>query len=108
MMEDMNGRENEAVTKGDMRRVLDEFRVEFRAEMKDMFRPIVLTLAKHTAELAGIRSYMTENLVTRDEFHTRMDGFTSRVDDYDYSAAKNRDRLDAHERRIAALEKKRS
>lgn len=123
MMEEMNGQENQPATKGelrasldvlraemrgDLRASLDEFRDEFRSEMKDMLRPIVLTLTKHSAELAGIRSYMTEKLVTRDEFHSRMDAFTGRVDDYDYSAAKNRDRLDSHERRIAALEKKRS
>lgn len=73
-----------------------------------MMRPVTITLANHTAELADIRGYMKEHLVTRSEFHARMDGFAGRVDDYDYSAAKNRARLDEHEKRIRALEGKRS
>jgi hypothetical protein len=80
----------------------------FRDEMRQLFRPIVVTLAHHTAELADIRGYIKDKLVTRDEFHSRMDAFTGRVDDYDYSSAKNRDRLDAHEKRITALEQKRA
>lgn len=87
--------------------ILGEFK-SFRAEMRDMIRPIAITLANHTAELADIRGYMKDKMVTRDEFHSRMDAFTGRVDDYDYSAAKNRDRLDSHEKRIRALEGKRS
>ena len=46
-------------------------------------------------------------MVTRDEFHSRMDAFSGRVYDQDYSTAKNRVRLDEHEKRIAALEAKR-
>ena len=65
--------------------ILGEFK-SFRAEMRDMIRPVTITLANHTAELADIRGYMKEHLVTRSEFHARMDGFTGRVDDYDYSA----------------------
>ncbi|MDE2509720.1 MAG: hypothetical protein KGL74_01240 [Elusimicrobia bacterium] len=80
----------------------------FRDEMRQLLRPITVTLANHTAELADIRGYVKDKLVTRDEFHSRMDAFTGRVDDYDYSSAKNRERLDAHEKRIAALEQKRA
>ena len=83
------------------------FRVEMREMLQEMLRPIFITLANHTAELADIRGYMRDKLVTRDEFHSRMDGFTGRVDDFDYSSAKNRDRLDQHEKRISALEAKR-
>lgn len=61
-----------------------------------MMRPVTITLANHTAELADIRGYMKEHLATRSEFHARMDGFAGRA------------RLDAHEDRIAALERKRS
>lgn len=81
-----------------------EFRGELREELRVMFRPILATLANHTAELADIRGKM----VTRDEFHSRMDAFAGRVDDFDYSSAKNRSRLDDHEKRIAALEEKRA
>ncbi|MDE2141803.1 MAG: hypothetical protein KGJ84_05265 [Elusimicrobia bacterium] len=80
----------------------------FRDEMRQLLRPITVTLANHAAELADIRGYVKDKLVTRDEFHSRMDAFTGRVDDYDYSSAKNRERLDAHEKRIAALEQKRA
>ena len=80
----------------------------FRDEIRQLLRPIAVTLAHHTAELADIRGYIKDKLVTRDEFHSRMDAFTGKVDDYDYSSAKNRDRLDAHEKRITALEQKRA
>ena len=98
--------------KGDVGQLKDEFRAfraefgSFRAEMRDMFRPIQITLAHHTAELADIRGYLKDKVVTRDEFHSRMDGFTGRVDDFDYSSAKNRARIDEHEKRISALETK--
>jgi len=96
-------------TKDDLRGLATKEELgELRTEMREMVRPLAITLAHHTAELADIRGYMKDKLVTRDEFHARMDAFTGRVDDSDYSAAKNRDRLDAHERRITALERKRA
>ncbi|MFI5346666.1 MAG: hypothetical protein ACHQ51_09865 [Elusimicrobiota bacterium] len=111
MMEDANQpatkadlRELSLAVKADVRNVIEAF----RDEMRLLLRPITVTLANHTAELADIRGYMKDKLVTRDEFHSRMDAFTGRVDDYDYSSAKNRDRLDAHEKRITALEQKRA
>ena len=91
-------------TKADMKA---EF-AAFRAEIHDLFRPIALTLAHHTAELADIRGHIKEKMVTREEFHSRMDGFAGRVADFDYSSAKNRARLDEHEERIRALEHKTS
>lgn len=100
-----------SVLKSDLTSFRDEMRAEFktfRAEIRDLFRPIAITLAHHTAELADIRGYIKDKLVTRDEFHSRIDAFTGRVDDYDYSAAKNRDRLDSHEKRITDLERKQS
>lgn len=84
------------------------FRTEFREELRDMFRPILITLANHTAELADIRGHIKDKMVTRDEFHSRMDGFARRVEDFDYSSAKNRSRLDDHEKRISSLEEKRA
>ncbi|MCM2304915.1 MAG: hypothetical protein NDJ72_09450 [Elusimicrobia bacterium] len=89
-------------TKADMKA---EF-AAFRSEIHDLFRPIAITLAHHTAELADIRGHIKEKMVTRDEFHSRMDGFAGRVADFDYSSAKNRARLDEHEERIRALENK--
>jgi hypothetical protein len=116
MNDEMKDDENRPATKADLRELatrgeLGSLREEFsalRAEIREMFRPIMITLANHTAELADIRGYIKDKMVTRDEFHSRMDAFTGRVDDADYSSAKNRDRLDAHEKRIAALEKKRA
>lgn len=93
---------NAFATKADMK---TEFAI-FRAEIHDLFRPIAITLAHHTAELADIRGHIKEKMVTRDEFHSRMDGFAGRVADFDYSSAKNRARLDEHEARIRALENK--
>lgn len=133
-MTGMNGSDDQPATKGDLKalatreefgalsgefgtlrdefksfrdEMLGEFKA-FRTEIRDIIRPIAITLANHTAELADIRGYMKDKMVTRDEFHARMDGFSGRVDDYDYSAAKNRDRLDSHEKRISALEQKRA
>lgn len=94
---------NEVVTKGYFR---DTLRSEIRNELRDALRPIFSLLANHTAELRDIRTYMKTQLVTREEFHARMDAFAGRVDDHDYAAAKSRARLDDHERRISALEKK--
>lgn len=90
---------------GDFANFRNEFK-EFREEMRDMFRPIRITLAHHAAELADIRGYIKDKLVTRDEFHSRMDAFTGHVQDQDYSSAKNRARLNDHEDRISAIEKR--
>lgn len=100
--------------KGDVGSLKDEFKTfheefrSFRTEVREMLRPVFITLANHTAELADIRGYMKDKMVTRDEFHSRMDGFAGRVDDFDYSSAKNRSRIDDHEKRISALETKRA
>lgn len=77
-----------------------------KADLIELVRPIVATLANHTAELADIRSHIKEKMVTRDEFYSTMEGYAGRVQDFDYSAAKNLTRLDEHERRIDALEKR--
>ena len=79
---------------------------KLREEFRSDFKRIFVMLAHHSSELADIRGYIKDKLVTREEFHSRMDGFTGRVDDFDYSAAKNRARLDDHEKRLTALEKK--
>jgi len=103
-----------SLLKTDVGLLKDEFRAfrsefgSFRIEIREMFRPVMITLAHHTAELADIRGYVKDKLVTREEFHSRMDGFAGRVDDSDYSSAKNRVRLDEHEKRISALESRRA
>lgn len=95
------------VMRGDiavMRSDILVMRDDILAAMRDMLRPITITLAHHTAELADIRGHIKEKMVTRDEFHSRMDGFAGRVADSDYSSAKNRARLDEHEERLKKLE----
>ena len=106
MNEVMHEHENEPATKGELRLGLTSLRTELRDDIREMLRPITITLAHHTAELADIRGHIKDKMVTREEFHSRMDGFTGRVDDFDYSAAKNRARLDDHSRRIKVLEEK--
>ena len=91
-------------TKGEIAAMRDDIITAVR----DMIRPLALTTAHHSAELADIRGYMKDKLVTRDEFHSRMDGFARRVDDFDWSAAKNLDRLDDHEKRLKKLESPKS
>ena len=128
MTEDMSGSENQPATQADivvvrgemvgmrgemmgMRGEMVGMRDEMtgmRDEMRELFRPISITLTNHTAELADIRGHIKAKMVTREEFHSRMDGFAGRVDDFDYSSAKNRSRLDEHEKRISALEEKRA
>ena len=114
MTEDMSGSENQPATQADIVVVRGEMmgmRGEMRGmrdEMRELFRPISIALTNHTAELADIRGHIKAKMVTREEFHSRMDGFAGRVDDFDYSSAKNRSRLDEHEKRISALEEKRA
>lgn len=100
----------EFVTKADLASTMKTefaiFRTELREELRDMFRPIIATLANHTAELADIRRHIKEKMVTRDEFYSTMDGYTRRVENSDYHSAKNLDRLDDHQKRIDALEKR--
>ncbi len=96
----------QAATKGDLRTLRVDLRQEIREEMRELMKPVVVLLTRHSAELADIRGYMKEHLVTREEFHSRMDAFAGRVDDFAYGDAKSRSRLDDHERRIGALEKR--
>lgn len=98
MTKDMNSSRSQQATKADIRAMRDELR--------QLLRPISMTLAHHTAELADIRGHVKTKMVTRDEFYARMDGFAGRADDFDYSMAKNRARLDEHEKRISLLEQK--
>lgn len=58
----ISGNDNEPATKGE---------------------PITITLAHHTAELADIRGHIKDKMVTREEFHARMDGFSGRTQDFE-------------------------
>lgn len=107
MTDEMHTEANQPATKGDIALLKGDIS-QLKNEIREMLRPAFITLAHHTAELADIRGYMKDKMVTRDEFHSRMDGFAGRVDDFDYSAAKNRSRIDEHEKRISALEAKRT
>lgn len=78
----------------------------FRDEIRALFRPVIATLANHTAELADIRSHIKENLVTRHEFYSYMDKFAGKLGDYGDREARGLWRLDDHEARTGALEKK--
>lgn len=108
MRGEMTGMRDEMMgMRGEMMSMRDEI-TGMRGEIRELFRPISITLTNHTAELADIRGHIKAKMVTREEFHSRMDGFAGRVDDFDYSSAKNRSRLDEHEKRISALEEKRA
>lgn len=96
----ISGNDNDSATKGDLRALRDDLR--------EMLRPITMTLAHHTAELADIRGHIKDKMVTREEFHSRMDGFTGKVQDYEYAAAKNRELLVDYDKRIKALEERRA
>jgi uncharacterized hydantoinase/oxoprolinase family protein len=90
-------------TKADLRTTLKDLTEEIRG----FTRQFALEIMNLKTDVSDIRGYMKDKLVTRDEFHARMDGFGRRVEDHDWSAAKNRARLDDHEKRINALEEKR-
>lgn len=79
MKQDMNADDRPA-TSGDVKTIVQEIvgasMAAFRLEMRDMFRPIVATLAQHTEQLAEIRGEIRTKLVTRDEFHSRMDAIS--------------------------------
>lgn len=79
------------------------------ADIRELLRPIAtiaMTVAHHSVELADIRRHIKEKLVTREEFYSTMDGYARRVENFDYSSAKDLTRLDDHEKRIDALEKR--
>ncbi len=46
---------------------------------RDEFRRTAVAVAKLTEDVADIRNHIKEKLVTRDEFHSRMDGFAGHV-----------------------------
>ena len=46
-----------------------------------MMRRLAVVTTKTSADLADFKKYAHENFVTRDEFHSRMDGLSGKVDD---------------------------
>lgn len=73
---------NQVVTKGflrtEMRQEFALFRREMREMMQEMLRPLASNVATLQADVADIRHYMKTELVTRSEFHARMDAFAGR------------------------------
>jgi hypothetical protein len=69
----------EPVTRGVLREELRELRHELSVGLRDALHPIYAILANHTVELAEIRHHIKTELVTKSEFHARMDGFAKRV-----------------------------
>ena len=96
--------------KSDFRSFADELRADFRAftvEMRDLLRPIQINVARHTGELADIREELKgvrTNMVTRDEFHSRMDGFAGLAEDSRRRWATHADVLTKHDERLKKLE----
>lgn len=65
------------------------------------------------ARARGDIEWLKGNMLTRDEFRTafgviigHLEGLAGKFEDSRYSSAKNAERLDEHEKRIAALEAK--
>jgi hypothetical protein len=112
MTDEMREDSHMPATKGDlaaMKGAFSEFRAEMKAdftEMKDILRRVAITAMNTESRLHDLTRYVHTELVTRKEFHGRMDTFTGRVVDADYSWAKQKQRLDEHARRIAALERR--
>lgn len=72
-MSEMKREMDQPATRGDVKTIVQAtVQAVIRDEMRGLLRPIVATLAQHTEELADLRSRM----VTRDEFHSRMDAFS--------------------------------
>lgn len=95
-------------TKAELQASLATMRDEIIGAVRDMIRPLAVDVVHLKADVADVRGHIKDKLVTREEFHSRMDGFARRVEDHDWSAAKNRARLDDHESRLKSLEDERA
>ena len=76
-------------------------RTAIKADIQEALKPIAVIVARHETELRETRDYMRANLVTKDEFHTRMDAFARRMDGFDHSLAKQGERLTDLERKLS-------
>lgn len=66
-------RSDMAMMRTDIASMRDDLTLAIRKEIREALRPIFITLAHHTAELADIRGHIKDKMVTRDEFYSRMD-----------------------------------
>jgi chromosome segregation ATPase len=91
----------------DMRREIDDLKartVRYEADaralfesvesMTKMLRRVVVTTTQTGADLAELKTYVREKLVTKNEFDRRMDGFAGRIDDFRLHMAQQKERLD--------------
>ena len=62
--------------------------------MKGMLHRVIVTTVQTSADLAELKTYVHENLVTKNEFKTQMDGFAGRIDDFRLHMAQQKERLD--------------
>lgn len=69
---------NQVVTKGFLRTEMRQEFAAFRQELREMLRPMAANITTLQADVTDIRHYMKTELVTRSEFHARMDAFTGR------------------------------
>jgi len=81
----------------------------------DRIDALLLDIVADQARARGDIEWLKTNTVTRDEFKNgislildRFDALAGKFEDSRYGSAKNADRLDEHEKRISALETKRS
>lgn len=81
---------------------------EIKDLLKTSFRSFAASLTSANARLADLTEYVHDKLVTRVEFHDRMDGFAGKVDDMRYDWAKHHARLNDHDKRLTRLEGRRA
>ena len=75
---------------------------ELVATVRDMgktLRRVAATTSNTGAELADLKKYVRQELVTKDEFHERMDGFAGRLEDFKLHSAHQEDRISQLEKR---------
>lgn len=94
---------------GEFREEMAGFRSEMRAvvgDLADSVRKLAIGYASLDGRVTGIEIYMKEKLVTRDEFHSRMDAFSGRLTDAQLHWAHQKERTDDHDRRLTKLEER--
>lgn len=62
--------------------------------MEKMLRRVVVTTTQTSADLSELKTYVNDELVTRDHFDMRMEGFAGRIDDFRLHMAQQKERLD--------------
>lgn len=77
-------------------------------ETRKVLRNVAIAVTKLGASLDGITSYMKENLVTKDEFHGRVDAFVRKQDEMRFDWGQHHIRLDNHDKRLTRLEGRRA